>query len=71
MPFPPRSVEEVLATRPLVRVNQVGYLGGRSKRATLVSDEGGPLPFTLRDPRGALWAGLALPGHVRCLGRLV
>ncbi|MGW4819076.1 glycoside hydrolase family 9 protein [Streptomyces sp. NPDC004227] len=43
-------------TGPRVRVNQVGYLPGGPKNATLVTDAGGKLPWRLRDARGTVVA---------------
>jgi endoglucanase len=40
--------------RPRVRVNQLGYLTGLPKHATLISDSELPVPFTVRDRRGSV-----------------
>src|SRR5215207_1722413 len=64
--FPQWSVEAVLASRPLVRVNQVGYLPGRPNQATLVTHRKHPLPFSIRGPGGAsLWSGRSTPWPTR------
>ena len=56
----------MLASRPLVRVNQVGYLPGRSIQATLVIDTKHPLSFTVRSRGGAsVWSGRSAPWPVR------
>ena len=47
------SIDEVLASRPAIRVNQVGYLPGRPMRATLVSRALNPLAFVVRDSPAA------------------
>src|SRR4051794_39503869 len=48
--------------RPRVRVNQVGYLPGGPKRATLVTDAVQHLPFTIRTATGAVcFAGRTTP----------
>ncbi|NJP32537.1 glycoside hydrolase family 9 protein [Micromonospora thermarum] len=44
-------------TGPRVRVNQVGYLPGGPKHATLVTDATDPLPWRLRDASGDVVAG--------------
>jgi len=41
------------ATGPRLKVNQLGYLPGGPKRATLVSTADAPVDFTLRDASGA------------------
>jgi endoglucanase len=43
-------------TGPRVRVNQVGYLPGGPKNATVVTDATEPLPWTLQDARGRVVA---------------
>lgn len=43
-------------TGPRVRVNQVGYLPDGPKRATLVTDEDGPVDWQLRDSDGGVVA---------------
>lgn len=43
-------------TGPRVRVNQVGYLPGGPKHATMVTDADEPLPWELRDDSGAIVA---------------
>ncbi|RYE08151.1 MAG: glycosyl hydrolase family 5 [Hyphomicrobiales bacterium] len=49
-------------TGPRIRVNQLGYLPDGPKRATLVSEASGPLPFSLRDASGAtLFEGTTTP----------
>ncbi|GEK23514.1 glycoside hydrolase family 9 protein [Cellulomonas xylanilytica] len=79
----PWSVRDVLARRPAVRLNQVGYAPGRPMRATLVSPEVAPVPFTVvrddgsvvRDGRSEPWPvrpepTSGLPVHVLDLGDL-
>ncbi|MFE9655362.1 glycoside hydrolase family 9 protein [Micromonospora sp. NPDC006431] len=44
-------------TGPRVRVNQVGYLPGSPKNATVVTDATDPLPWQLRSAAGAVVAG--------------
>ncbi|MET8252818.1 glycoside hydrolase family 9 protein [Micromonospora sp. NPDC005197] len=43
-------------TGPRVRVNQVGYLPGGPKNATVVTEATGPLPWQLRSAAGAVLA---------------
>ena len=43
-----------MPARPRVRVNQLGYLTGLPKHATLISDSERPVPFTVRDRRGSV-----------------
>ena len=55
-----------MSRRPRVRVNQLGYLLGRPKQATLISDAEDPVPFTVRDRDGvAVYTGLSQPWSVR------
>ena len=55
-------MEAVLSARPRLRINQVGYLAGRPMRATLVSDELTPVPFTVRDQQDtAVFSGWSVP----------
>ena len=42
-----------ITERPGVRVNQLGYLTGRPKEATLISDAEEPIHFTVRNRNGA------------------
>ena len=66
MGWPVWSVTDVMTERPGVRVNQLGYLLGRPKRATLVSDAEEPVHFTVRDRDGvAVHTGLSQPWSVR------
>ena len=59
-------MEAVLASRPLVRVNQVGYLPGRPIQATLVTDTKHPLLFTVRGRGGtSVWSGRSTPWPTR------
>ena len=52
--------------RPVVRVNQLGYLPDGPKRATLVTRSAGPVPFTVRTTDGAtLGSGRSEPWPVR------
>ena len=43
---------DIISGRPAVRVNQLGYLLGRPKQATLVSDAEEPIHFTVRNGDG-------------------
>jgi endoglucanase len=64
--WPTWSLDEVLAGRPRIRINQVGYLVGRPMRATLVSQGGDPVDFVVRDPRGTVaYEGRSAPWPVR------
>jgi Cellulase N-terminal ig-like domain len=57
---------DIISERPDVRVNQLGYLLGRPKQATLVSDAEEPIHFTVRDRDGvAVDTGLSQPWPVR------
>jgi endoglucanase len=61
-----RSPTEVLASRPAIRVNQVGYLSGEPVRATAITHEHGPLDVVVRDSAGAVVAhGASRPWPVR------
>ena len=58
MAWPEWSLRRILAERPRVRVNQVGYLPAGPKSATLVSDATAPLSFTVVDAAGeAIFTG--------------
>jgi endoglucanase len=47
-------------------VNQLGYLIGRPKQATLISDARDPVPFAIRDRGGvAVYTGLSQPWSIR------
>jgi hypothetical protein len=64
MGWPEWSVTDIISGRPAVRVNQLGYLLGRPKQATLVSDAEEPIHFTVRDRDGvAVHTGLSHPGR--------
>ncbi|MBO3102336.1 glycoside hydrolase family 9 protein [Cellulomonas fengjieae] len=66
MSWPVWSVDDVVAERPAVRVNQLGYLPGRPMRATLVSTATDPVPFTVvRDDGLVAQEGLSHPWPVR------
>ena len=54
MGWPEWHVTEVISRRPQVRVNQLGYLPGRPKQATLISDAQDPVPFAIRDRDGVV-----------------
>ncbi len=55
-----------LIGRPQVRVNQLGYLPGRPKQATLISDAQDPVPFAVRDRGGVtVYTGFSQPWLVR------
>ncbi len=47
-------LSEVLEGRPRIRVNQLGYLPGAPKQATLVTEETGPVPFSVRTADGTV-----------------
>jgi len=66
MGWPEWSVTDIMTERPGVRVNQLGYLLGRPKEATLVSDAEEPIHFTVRNRDGvAVHTGLSQPWSVR------
>ncbi len=66
MSWPEWRFSDVMTARPRVRVNQLGYLLGRSKQATLVSDSEEPAHFTVRGGDGVvLHTGLSQPWSVR------
>ena len=61
---PTWSLEDVLASRPAIRINQVGYLLGGSKHATLVTDAGDPVDFlVLNRPASRRTPDAASPGR--------
>ena len=81
--FPAWSVQDIVAGRPAVRVNQLGYLPGLPMRATLVSADVDPVAFTVvrddglvaHEGRSAPWPvrpepTSGLPVHVLDLGAL-
>ena len=58
--WPVWSIDRVLAERPAVRVNQVGYHPGGPKRATLVTEAAEPTSFTVVGPDGSVvFAGVS------------
>ena len=60
------GITEVISRRPQVRVNQLGYLPGRPKQATLISDAQDPVPFAIRDRDGVVvYTGFSRPWSVR------
>jgi endoglucanase len=64
--WPEWRVDDVISRRPHVRVNQLGYLLGRPKQATLISDAEDPVPFMVRDREGvAVYTGASRPWSVR------
>ena len=66
MSRPEWHISDVMTARPRVRVNQLGYLLGRPKQATLVSDTEEPVHFTVRGGDGVvLRSGLSQPWSVR------
>ncbi len=66
MGWPEWRVTDVMTARPRIRVNQLGYLPGRPKHATLISDAQDPIPFTIRDRHGiAVFTGLSEPWLVQ------
>ncbi len=51
-----------MASRPPIRVNQLGYLVGHPMRATWVTAHDAPMDFVVRDRDGAaLWSGRSQP----------
>ncbi|MDQ0375518.1 glycoside hydrolase family 9 protein [Cellulomonas humilata] len=83
MTFPAWSVQDIVAGRPAVRVNQLGYVPGLPMRATLVSADVDPVAFTVvrddglvaHEGRSAPWPDRpeptsGLPVHVLDLGAL-
>jgi endoglucanase len=52
--WPVWRVMEVMTARPQVRVNQLGYLLGRPKQATLISNAIEPVGFAVRDRDGGI-----------------
>ena len=66
MGWPEWRVTDVMSRRPQVRVNQLGYLLGRPKQATLISDAEDPVPFLVRDRGGvAVYTGASRPWSLR------
>ena len=64
--WPRWSVEDVLARRPAVRVNQLGYVPGLPMGATLVSTEPGPVAFeVVSDDDRVVLTGVSRPWPVR------
>jgi endoglucanase len=64
--WPEWRVTEVISRRPHVRVNQLGYLPGGPKQATLISDAQDPVPFAIRDREGAVvYTGFSRPWSAR------
>ncbi len=60
------SLPEVLANRPAVRVNQLGYLPGGPSRATWVTDRREPAAFAVHRPDGSVaLRGTSRPWPVR------
>jgi endoglucanase len=59
-------VTEVISRRPQVRVNQLDYLPGRPKQATLISDAQDPVPFAVHNRSGVtVYTGFSQPWLVR------
>ena len=55
-----------MSRRPQVRVNQLGYLPGRPKQATLICDAQDQVAFAIRDRYGAVvYTGLSRPWSAR------
>jgi len=64
--WPLWSLADVLASRPRIRVNQLGYLRDGPKRATMVCDAVDSQPFTVVAPEGAVvLAGRSQPWPAR------
>jgi endoglucanase len=64
--WPSWSTDAVLAGRPRIRINQVGYLRRGPKRAVLVTDEQTPAQFEVVDEAGhQVLDGLTAPWPVR------
>ena len=59
---PTWSLEDVLATRPAIRINQLGYLPTGPKHATLVTAAVDPVDFVVLDQAGSTaYAGRSQP----------
>jgi endoglucanase len=55
-----------MSRRPQVRVNQLGYLPGRPKQATLICDAQDQIPFAIRDRHEAVvYTGFSRPWSAR------
>ena len=66
MGWPKWSVTDIITGRPKVRVNQLGYVPGIRKHATLLSDSARPVSFAVRDRRGdVVYRGLSRPWTAR------
>ena len=64
--WPEWSSARVVAERPAVRVNQLGYLPDAPKQATLVADAAESLEFNVLDPSGRpAWRGRSSPWPIR------
>jgi endoglucanase len=60
------SLPEVLAPRPAVRINQVGYLPGHPMAATWISDDVDPVEFRVLDGRDqTVFRGRSQPWPIR------
>ena len=63
---PTWSLEDVLASRPAIRINQLGYLPPGPKHATLVTDAVDPVDFLVLDQAGTTaYAGRSQPWSER------
>ncbi|HET9302374.1 MAG TPA: glycoside hydrolase family 9 protein [Propionibacteriaceae bacterium] len=66
MGWPEWRISEIITARPQARVNQLGYLLGRPKQATLISDAREPVGFAVRDRDGGIaHTGLSQVWRVR------
>ncbi|MBO3095567.1 glycoside hydrolase family 9 protein [Cellulomonas dongxiuzhuiae] len=66
MSRPTWSVQEVLARRPAVRVNQLGHVPGTPARATLVAPDVAPVAFrVVREDGRVVHEGTSVPWPVR------
>ena len=64
--YPTWSLTDVLNGRPRIRVNQLGYLVGRTMQATVVTDSPTPVEFVVRDGADrAMRTGTSQPSLVQ------
>ncbi|MDL5352739.1 glycoside hydrolase family 9 protein [Microbacterium sp. zg-YB36] len=66
MGWPPWVLEDVIARRPAIRVNQLGYLPGQPLQATLVSERSDAVDFAVIDEDGTVVStGRSQPWPIR------